>query len=401
MRIHNVRLVDWKNDFQGALEIENGKITKIAEKLEQQNGDIDGKGLTLMPAFVDLHAHFRDPGQTQKEDITSGSQAAVKGGYTLVNLMANTTPIISTMEQVNAVHQKAEEAGLIDVHQVISITNGFDGKTIDHLNQVDAQKVLWLSDDGVGVMDSGTMLKALEKAKELGVGIMCHEEELPLAKFDHAFSEELMTFRDVELARRVGAKLHVCHVSTEAALRHVERGKKEQGGEYISCEVTPHHLYWTRTVDYKVNPPLREESDRLYLIDAIKCGTVDAIATDHAPHTPADKAKGMNGISGIEFAFSQSNTVLVESGEISLSYLSQLMSKNPADLLRANKGRLEVGYDGDVVLLDPTEEYVAHTEEMASRSHNTPIEGAHLKGKVKMTLHKGKVVYDANHGSSL
>lgn len=398
MRIYNVRLVDWKNDFHGAIEIENGKITAIGQNLDIQEGDIDGGGLTLMPSFVDLHAHFRDPGQTQKEDVFSGGQAAVKGGYTLVNLMANTTPIINTMDQVHYVKNRAEESGLVDVHQVISITSGFDGKTLDHLDRIDPKEVRWISDDGVGVMDSGTMLKALQKGKELGVGLMCHEEELPLAEFDHAFSEELMTFRDVELARRVGTKLHVCHVSTEEALRHVENAKKAEGGEYITCEVTPHHLYWTDEVKYRVNPPLRREKDRQYLINAICRGTVDAIATDHAPHTPEDKAKGMNGISGIEFSFSQCNTVLVNTGIISLSYLSQLMGKNPADILGAKKGRLEVGYDGDVVLIDPNEPFVAHTETMASRSHNTPIEGSELVGVVKMTLHKGRVVYDARNG---
>lgn len=398
MRIYNVRLVDWRSDFHGSVEIENGKIVSIGEELPQKEGDIDGDGLVLMPAFVDLHAHFRDPGQEQKEDIFSGSQAAVKGGYTLVNLMANTTPIISDMEHVHYVKNKAADVGLLDVHQVVSITNGFDGHTLSHLDGIDTKEVKWISDDGVGVMDSGTMLKALEKAKALGVGIMCHEEELPLAEFDHAFSEELMTFRDVELARRVKTPLHVCHVSTEAALRHVENAKKSEGGEYITCEVTPHHLYFTDDVEYRVNPPLRTEKDREYLVDAIGRGTVDAIATDHAPHTPEDKAKGMNGISGIEFSFAQCNTVLVESGEIPLSELSRLMSKNPAELLGANKGRLEVGFDGDLVLVDPHEAFIANTDTMASRSHNTPIGGEKLIGSVKMTFHKGKVVYDARNG---
>jgi len=393
--IKNVRLVDWQNDFNGSLWIQDGKIAGFGSGFTvEEDKTIDGGGLVLMPSFIDLHAHFRDPGLTYKEDVGTGSLAAVKGGYTMVNLMANTQPVCSDMGTVRYVTQKADALGLIEVNQMVSITQDFDGKTLEHLDRL--KDVRWISDDGYGVMDSATMLAALEKAKDLGIGLMCHEEDLPLAELDSELAENLMTLRDVRMALAVGARLHVCHVSTKEAMDAVVAAKS-QGGR-VTCEVTPHHLYLNNDTDYRVNPPLRSEAHRRYMVEAVKRGWADAIATDHAPHTAEDKKKGCNGISGIEHAFPVCYTTLVRSGELPLTALSRLMSKNPGGILGVNKGRLEVGVDADLVLVNPDAQVQIEAREMVSKGRNTPLDGHTLWGEIQMTIHKGRIVYDKRNG---
>ncbi|MDR2654504.1 MAG: amidohydrolase family protein, partial [Oscillospiraceae bacterium] len=259
MLIKNVRIIDWQNDFFGEVLAKDGKIFEFGKSLnaEGERQTLDGGGKALMPAFVDLHAHFRDPGYTQKEDIESGSRAAARGGYTFVNLMANTLPVCSDMSIINYVRRKAGEIGLIEVHQTASITKNFDGRTLEHIDWLDGE-VKWLSDDGAGVADSKVMLAAMKKAGERGMGLMCHEEEAGLAAFDSYLAEELMTFRDVKMAARAGARLHVCHVSCIGAINAIIAAKKT-GAVNITCEAEPHHLLLNDETVYRVNPPLRAE----------------------------------------------------------------------------------------------------------------------------------------------
>ena len=394
--IKNVNVVDAFQNFHGDVFVENGIIKEVGQDLEKDNVEIiDGKNLTLMPSFIDTHAHFREPGFTQKEDIESGSKAAVKGGYTGVCLMANTWPVCSSYEVLNAVRNRAKEVGLTDIHQCVSITENFKGSNIEHLNIFkDDKQVKAISDDGVGVMDSSVMMKAMEVARENNWIVMSHAEDKTFSKIDMRIAEDLMTIRDLYLAKVTKAHLHMAHVSTVESIKAIERAKEE--GVNVTCEVTPHHLALDSTIsNYRVNPPIREKEDVENLIRAIRKGVVDCIGTDHAPHTEEDKKNGAPGMVGLETAFSICYTTLVRENNISLNKLSELMSRNSADILGMNKGLISVGKDGDMVLVDLDKKVTVDREKFVSRGKNTPFHGREYYGEVKMTIKGGKVVYKA------
>ena len=392
--IKNANMIDAYESFFGDILIIDGIITEIGKDINKEGIDIiDAKGLTLMPSFIDTHAHFRDPGLTYKEDMESGSRAAAKGGYTGVCLMGNTNPICSTKEVVEYVRNKAKEVGLIDVHQCVSITENFGGKSIGHLNAFDDDKELVaITDDGVGVMDSSIMMKAMEKAKENNWIVMSHAEDKTFSKIDMRIAEDLMTIRDLYLAKVTKARLHMAHVSTVESIEAIRRAKKE--GANVTCEVTPHHIgLTTEESNYRVNPPIREKADVNSIIEGIKDGTVDCIGTDHAPHTEEDKAKGAPGMVGLETAFSICYTELVRKNGISVNKLSELMSRNPAKILGMNKGSITIGKDGDLVLVDLNKEVVIDKEKFASKGKNTPFHGRKYFGEVIMTIKAGKLIY--------
>ena len=392
--IKNANMIDAYESFCGDILIIDGIITEIGKEINKEGIDIiDAKGLTLMPSFIDTHAHFRDPGLTYKEDMESGSRAAAKGGYTGVCLMGNTNPICSTKEVVEYVRNKAKEIGLIDVHQCVSITENFGGKSIEHLNAFDDDKELVaITDDGVGVMDSSIMMKAMEKAKKNNWIVMSHAEDKTFSKIDMRIAEDLMTIRDLYLAKVTKARLHMAHVSTIESIEAIRRAKKD--GANVTCEVTPHHIaLTTKESNYRVNPPIREKEDVNAIIEGVKDGTVDCIGTDHAPHTEEDKAKGAPGMVGIETAFSICYTELVKKNGISINKLSELMSRNPANILRMNKGSITIGKDGDLVLVDLNKEIVIDKEKFASKGKNTPFHGRKYFGEVIMTIKGGKLIY--------
>ena len=392
--IKNANIIDAYESFCGDILIIDGIITEIGKEINKDGIDIiDAKGLTLMPSFIDTHAHFRDPGLTYKEDMESGSRAAAKGGYTGVCLMGNTNPICSTKEVVEYVRNKAKEIGLIDIHQCVSITENFGGKSIEHLNAFDDDKELVaITDDGVGVMDSSIMMKAMEKAKKNNWIVMSHAEDKTFSKIDMRIAEDLMTIRDLYLAKVTKARLHMAHVSTIDSIKAIRIAKKE--GSNVTCEVTPHHIaLTTEESNYRVNPPIREKEDINAIIEGIKDGTVDCIGTDHAPHTEEDKAKGAPGMVGIETAFSICYTELVKKNGISINKLSELMSRNPAKILGMNKGSITVGKDGDLVLVDLNKEIVIDKEKFASKGKNTPFHGKKYFGEVVMTIKGGKLIY--------
>ncbi|KPU42726.1 dihydroorotase [Oxobacter pfennigii] len=388
--IKNGRIVDCSQDFIGDVYIKDGIINEIGKNLNKDCETINGEGLLLLPSFIDLHAHMRDPGLTYKEDLLSGSKAAVRGGYTAVNLMANTNPVVSTMETVNYVLNKAQQIGLVDIFQAVSITKDFNGVDIDHLDRIDSS-VKVISDDGKGVLNDSVMYKAMIKAKEKGFVILSHAENSDMTPHDTRMAEDLMTIRDLYLARHTGCHLHMAHVSTKESMEEIIRAKKM--GYSITCEVSPHHLALTDDIDYRVNPPLRKKEDVDCLIYALREGWADAIATDHAPHSIEDKKKGSPGISGIETAFSFSFTKLVKKGHISLNKLSEVMSKKPSRILGLNKGEIKIGYDGDVVLVDIDNMYKVQADEFQSKGKNTPIDGMELYGIVIRTIKGGKTVY--------
>lgn len=391
--IKNANVVDWCGCYLGDVYIKDGIIREIGQSLSKDCNLIDAKGYTLMPSFIDLHVHFRDPGFTYKEDIETGSNAAVKGGFTMVNLMANTKPVCSTMETVNYVKMKASQIGLIDVHQTVSITNGFDGKDLSHLDRLD-NSIRFISEDGKDVMDSEVMIEAMKKAKEKELVLMCHCEEASLSKYDMRIAENIMTLRNLEFAKITGAHTHICHVSTIEAMKYIKRYKDE--GVKVTCEVAPHHLFLYDDCDYRVNPPIRKKEDVKFLIESIKEGYVDAIATDHAPHTKEDKNSGAPGISGIETAFSICYTTLVKENGLELKKLSEIMSKNPGELLEVKKGTIEIGYDGDLVLVDLDKKYNINSKEFYSKGKNTPMDGKEVYGSIIKTIKSGQIVYSNN-----
>lgn len=395
--IKNANIVDAHEEFCADVLIIDGKIAEIGIELNKKDVEIiDANGLTLMPSFIDTHAHFREPGLTHKEDIESGSKAAAKGGYTGVCLMGNTNPICSSKEVVEYVRNRSKEVGLIDVHQCVSITENFAGKSIEHLNAFDNDKELVaITDDGVGVMDSSIMMKAMEKAKENNWIVMSHAEDKTFSKIDMRIAEDLMTIRDLYLAKVTGARLHMAHVSTVESINAIRRSKSE--GANVTCEVTPHHIGLTTEIsNYRVNPPIRKQEDIDAIIAGIKDGTVDCIGTDHAPHTEEDKQNGAPGMVGLETSFSICYTELVKKYGISINKLSELMSKNPANILGMNKGTITVGKDGDLVLVDLNKEVVIDRETFVSKGKNTPFHGRKYYGEVIATIKAGKVIYSTN-----
>jgi dihydroorotase len=390
--IRGAHVVDSVQDGAMDILIRSGVITAVGRGLSSDGAAaVEAGGLTCLPAFCDLHAHFRDPGLTHKEDLTSGSHAAVRGGYTAVNLMANTKPVISMYAQVKDVLTRAGDIGLVDVHQCVSITKNMDGMTVDHLESL-GEAVRVISDDGHDVMDARVMLQAMTAAARLGLTVMCHCEDMNLSSTDYRLAEDLMTQRNIELARVAGCRLHIAHVSTEGSIRAVIAAKEH--GQAVTCEVTPHHLALTSATSYRVNPPLRTQQDVDFLIRAVEQGWVDAIATDHAPHTADDKAAGAPGMVGLETAFGVCYTTLVRPRHITLTRLTELMSRNPAHILGLNKGCIAPGYDGDLVLVDLHTPWTVDATAFASKGHNTPFDGRTLIGRVVMTIRAGKVVYD-------
>ena len=359
--IKNAKIVDCVQNFIGDVLVEGGRIKEVAKSINKEGVEVvDAKGLTLMPTFIDTHAHFREPGLTWKEDIETGSKAAVKGGFTGVCLMANTKPICSSNEVLEEVRRRGKEVGLADLHQCLSITKNFDGKTLEHLDELkDDKEIKAISDDGVGVGNGKVMHDALLKAKEYGWVVMSHAETSEFSSMDMRVAENMMTWRDVELCKLTGGRLHMCHVSTKESM------------EYI----------------------IREKEDVAYLINAIKTGMVDCIGTDHAPHTEEEKKKGSPGMVGLETAFSICYTTLVKENGLSLNKLSEIMSKNPSEILGMNKGTLGIGRDGDLVLVDLDKKVKIDSESFASKGHNTPFNGMEYYGEVQMTIKGGKIVY--------
>lgn len=388
--IRGARVVDGTQDRVQDILIRSGAIAAVGTGLPDAGRVIEAEGLICLPAFCDLHAHFRDPGQTAKEDLASGCRAAVRGGYTAVSLMANTVPPISTHRQVEDVLTRARALGLVDVHQCGSITRDMDGHTVDHLEHLGGN-VRIISEDGHDVANARVMLQAMTAAARLGLTVMCHCEDPELEDRDSHLAEDLMTIRNIELARAAKCRLHIAHVSTAGSLHAVIEAKRR--GQPVTCEVTPHHLTLTEATPYCVKPPLRPQEDVDALRRGVQEGWIDAIATDHAPHTPEDKDHGAPGMVGLETAFGVCYTTLVDAHFITLGRLTELMSRNPARILGLRKGCLLPGYDGDVVLVDITKPWTVQAADFASKGHNTPFDGAFLYGRVVATVKAGRLVY--------
>ena len=362
------------------------KIAAIGQGLVVPEGEdvLDAKGRTILPAFIDTHCHWRTPGFEYKEDIATGSAAAAAGGYTFVNLMPNTKPVCSTPEIAHAVEAEAKRIGLCDANQTVSITKDFDGKTIDHLLTL-PEGINFITEDGI-------VHHAI--ATERGLTVMSHAEDREISPWDYRLAENIETVRNCHLAEYYGTRLHMCHVSTKESIDAIRMSRLK--GARVSCEVTPHHLWFDDSrLQYKVNPPIRKADDVTALIEAIRDGTVTCIGTDHAPHTAEEKEKGAAGMVGLETAFGVCYTKLCREQRLPLELLSFLMSAGPAAVLGLadHKGMLAPGYDADVVLVDLDHMYEVSAEDLHSKSKNCPYDGTLLYGKVVTTIKGGKVTF--------
>ncbi len=412
--IKNVHIIDPDNstDGIGDIFIKNG-VFADAEAAEGNVEIINGSGLKAAPGLVDLHVHLRDPGQTDKEDIISGCKAAAAGGVTSLLAMPNTTPAVDNPDTVRYIKEKAKEADA-RVYVVGSITKGLDGHEATDIDALYEAGVYALSDDGRPVVDTSIMVAAMKKAAELGIKVTAHCEDPYLAggkvnegrisvelkvKGMPAAAEDAGTAREIALAMSYDLPVHICHVSTATSVRMIREAKK--AGVKITAETAPHYLMLTedallsRDADYRMNPPLRTEEDRQALIEALKDGTIDAIATDHAPHTPEEKADfetAPNGVIGMETSFAAAYTALVKGGVMSEAELIRKMSCNPAGILNIPAGTMYVGAPADLFLYKD-EEWTVDPDKLHGKSKNTPFKGMTLAAKVKMTICGGKIVY--------
>ncbi len=374
----NARLVDASGERFGDLCWENGSILAVGEKTGLRcDRETDLAGRVIMPALIDLHCHLRDPGYPQKETMESGMRAAIKGGYAMLCAMANTDPVTATPAQVKANHEKARALRLCRLMQGAAAGENL-GDAVPTDYAALAQTTRMISNDGKTIFSDDFMQKLLCASARYGFFVSTHAQP-----------ERQIVARDIALLREVGGNLHVGHISRKETVEMIREAKRE--GLFLTCEVTPHHLFGYDD-GYRVNPPLRTKEDALALIEGIRDGTVDCLATDHAPHTEADKQAGMAGISNIEHALAIFYQVFYENG-LPLSKLSELASYAPAKRLGRRAGLLASGYPADLVVFEPEEEWTIRRAQMISKSNNTPFEGRCVRGRVKQTIVEGEVRY--------
>ncbi|MCL2381681.1 MAG: dihydroorotase [Treponema sp.] len=459
--LKNFRVVDEETDMPGTVVIEGGVIAGVLPDASGGSHEkdaafvIDGSRLcgggsaALMPAFVDLHAHFREAGFQDKEGpfpsevLESASLSAVAGGFTTVVCMANTKPVIDTPERAAVIKSRCNALGLVDLYPVMSLTKGMEGRELSRISALPSRKDTggskggsyiprMLSEDGKDVASDDLFLAAMKEAKRIGVPISCHcdfggqqaqaakQAGQPRSVYSR-MEENNAVRRVIELGRQAGCHIHIAHVSTKEAVQAIREAKAGAkagrdalgGGFVLTCEVMPHNLCLTEDAARKlgeetwgrVNPPLRGEDDRNALIHAVADGTINAIATDHAPHSNADKEAGSPGFSAFETAFAAAFTELVrDSGAaaapaISMKRLSSLMSASPARLIglggAGGRGRILPGMRADLVIVDTESSWIVEPESFKTRGKNSPFTGLELSGKVLMTIRGGRVVFDA------
>jgi len=417
--IKNGRVVDPKNKIDGVMDlyIENGVIEDIGEDLDYDASDletIDATGKIVAPGLVDMHCHLREPGQEYKEDIETGTKSAAAGGFTSVACMPNTNPVVDNVAVVEYIKNKAKSVGYVNVFPIGAISKGLKGEELAAIGELKFAGIVAVSDDGRPVENANLMKNALLYAQTFDTPVISHCEDLSLLNggtMNEGYvatrlglrgitsaSEEVMVSRDIILAENTKTTVHIAHVSTKGSVELVRQAKKR--GVKVTCETCPHYFSLTDdavlgyNTNAKMNPPLRSAEDVNAIKEGLKDGTVDVIATDHAPHHFDEKncefERANNGIVGFETALSLGMTYL--SDTLSVSELIYKMSVAPSSILSINKGTLGAGKSADVIVIDPDMEYTVNVSEFHSKSKNSPYDGYKLKGKVIHTIVDGKFV---------
>lgn len=418
--IKNGLVVDPANGIEEIKDVlvKDGVIAEVGGNINADKAEIiDAGGKVVAPGLIDLHVHFRDPGYEYKEDIATGSAAAAHGGVTTVVCMPNTNPVIDNPALVKYVTDKGREAGLCNVMTTGCITKGQKSEELSEIGELKCAGAVGISDDGRPVKSPALMRRALEYASMFDIPVMSHSEDLDLVdggSMNEGYmstylglrgipkcAESVAISRDVLIAEEVGGRLHVCHVSTKNSIDAIRRAK--QRGASITCETAPHYFSLTeKAVDgfntnAKMNPPLRDSEDVEAVIEGLKDGTIDAIATDHAPHDRDEKeiefSLAANGIVGLETSLGLGFTNLVKTGCLTLSELIEKMSVNPAKIINIDRGSLAVGKTADIVIFDTENEYTVDINSFSSKNNNCPYDGMKLFGRVDVTILAGKVVY--------
>lgn len=421
--LNNAKCIRQGNELESChLLIERGKIKKISQEAIHESADrtIDAGGKLLTPGFIDVHVHLREPGGEHKETIKTGTEAAARGGYTTVCSMPNTNPVPDSVTEVESLFKRIQADALIRVLPYGAITKGLQGKERTNIAELSEAGVFAFTDDGVGIQTAGQMLEAMQEAAKHDKAIVAHCEDNSLLYGGvlhkgevserlnlpgiYSASESVHIARDVLLAETANCHYHVCHVSTKESVRVIRDAKN--AGIKVTAEVSPHHLLLTEDdiladdADFKMNPPLRAKEDRDALLQGLLDGTIDFIATDHAPHAKEEKAEGFLkapfGIVGLETAFPLLYTHLVKKGVMTLEELVNDFTKNPADTFDLPYGRLGEGQVADLTLIDLEKEETIDRESFYSKGKNTPFDGWKVKGIPVMTIFEGKVVYEGD-----
>lgn len=417
--IHGGQVIDPANKREGRFDIliDRGVIADIAPSIPGNGAKkLDATGKIVTPGFIDLHTHLRQPGREDKETIETGCRAAIRGGFTTVCAMPNTTPAMDHRGIVDYVNMEAQRLGLAVVKPIGAITKGREGKELTDFGELFEAGCIGLSDDGSPLADAWLMRRALEYAKVFGRPIIQHAEDPALAGGGvmhegivsttlglpgmPSETESVMVARDLALAELTGGWIHFAHLSCAASVELIRQAKKR--GVRVTCEVTPHHLALTHEAvgefrtEAKVNPPLRTESDRQALIEGLRDGTIDCIATDHAPHTDWEKtaefAQAPFGISGLETAYSVCAEALVASGKLSHSRLIEALTGAPAAIAGLTSGRLSPGADADLVLIDAGASWTVDPQRFVSKGRNSPFASRQVAGAVHAVVRAGKVM---------
>lgn len=418
--IKNGHVLDPASGKDGIFDvlIEDDKIIKVEKEITDKDCEIiDATGMIVMPGFVDLHVHFREPGYEYKETIYTGSRAAARGGVTSVFPMPNTKPVVDSVEMINRVNDIAARDSVVNIYQVASVTMGQLGDEPTDIAALKENGVVAISEDGKSVMNSNVYREAMKLAAANDILVMAHCEDKNLvnggAMNESARSRELgirgitnavediITARDILIAKETGARLHLCHCSTKDSVHMVAEAKKE--GIKVSAEVCPHHFTLcdedivSDNADFKMNPPLRGREDVKALIEGLRDGTMEVISTDHAPHSAEEKQKSISeapfGITGIETSFCLSYTELVLKGVLTPMQLVEKMSYNPARIAGIDRGTLLPGKTADIVIANIDEEYIIDRNDFVSKGKNTPFDNKKVKGLIEYTFVAGKEVY--------
>lgn len=417
--LKNGCVIDETNGFEGVADIlvENDKIAKCAPNIDE-NADkiIDCSGKHIIPGICDMHVHFRDPGQTHKEDLISGSEAAAAGGVTAVACMPNTVPVIDSAETVKYVIEKAKSAK-VKIYPIGCITKGQKGEELCDFIELKNAGCVAVSDDGKPVRSARMMARAMVKAHYAGLRVISHCEDPEIiaggiinsgevakelgVKGMHRMSEDTQTAREVVMAGDLEMPIHIAHVSTFSSMMIVRLAAR--CGVMVTSETCPHYFtltdekLLTRDADYRMNPPLRTSRDVTAITEGVCDGTIDCIVTDHAPHAPEEKAdfeKAPNGVVGLETSLAVTLTQLYHTGKITLKRIVRLMCVNPRKILGIPGGSFTEGAPADITVFDINEEWTVDPEKLHGKSKNTCFKGMTLKGKVKMTVVDGKIVYE-------